>query len=288
MTPARNRAYPLVNTGYGVGVSGAAGECRAKQEPEVAVNLLIAIPTYNEGRGVEAVIERVKPYCTDILVVDDGSSDSTPRILEARSDVRILRHRVNQGYGQSLIDAFAYADREGFDWVITMDADGQHVAESIPDFVAEIRTGEWDMISGSRYLAALSNDDLPPIERRNVNHRITTILNNEFGLELTDSFCGFKAHRTRSMIELNLSEQGYAFPLQLWPRVWERGVRMKEIAVRRIYNDPNRSFGANLDDAGRRFNHYLAVLNAELVRMGREPVNVELSPKQKLGCGCRG
>lgn len=252
------------------------------------MNLLIAIPTYNEGRGVEAVIDRVKPYCPNILIVDDGSSDSTPQILEARSDIRVLRHEPNQGYGQSLIDAFAYADREGFDWVITMDADGQHEAESIPDFVTEIGTGEWDMISGSRYLAALSNDDLPPIERRNINHRVTTILNNEFGMELTDSFCGFKAHRTASMMKLDLSEKGYAFPLQLWPRVSEQGVRMKEIAVRRIYNDPNRSFGANLDDAERRFAHYMSVLNAELTRMGREPVVAELSPKLKIVCGCRG
>lgn len=267
------------------------------------VKLLIAIPTYNEARHVESVIDQVKPYCQDILIIDDGSSDATPAILAKRSDIRVLRHDPNQGYGQSLIDAFRYADREGFDWVITMDADGQHEAESIPNFVEAIQSGEWDLISGSRYLAALSNDDLPPIERRHINHRVTTILNNEFGMELTDSFCGFKAHRTSAMLKLDLTETGYAFPLQLWPRVWEQGVRMKEIAVRRIYNDPNRSFGVNLDDADRRFKHYLSVLNAELVRMGRPAVEAE-SPSREaqrlaeqkpvqqktlsLGCGCRG
>jgi glycosyltransferase involved in cell wall biosynthesis len=255
---------------------------------EDAVNLLIAIPTYNESKHVNAVVDRVKPYCSDILIIDDGSSDLTPAILGARKDIRVLRHARNQGYGQSLIDAFAYADREGFDWVITMDADGQHEAESIPDFVEAIRSGEWDMISGSRYLAALSNDDLPPVERRNINHRITTILNNLFGMELTDSFCGFKAHRTSTMVKLGLTEPGYAFPLQLWPRVWEAGVRMKEIAVRRIYNDPNRTFGADLDDAERRFRHYLNVLNAELVRMNHAPVVADLMPRVKLGSCCRG
>ncbi len=252
------------------------------------MKLLIAIPTYNEGQQVNAVIDSVKPLCPNILIVDDGSRPETAEILDARDDIRVLRHETNKGYGQSLIDAFAYADREGFDWVITMDSDGQHEAESIPDFVEAIKTGEWDMISGSRYLAALSNDDLPPIERRNINHRITTILNNEFGMELTDSFCGFKAHRTSAMMKMNLTEAGYAFPLQLWPRVWEQGVRTKEIAVRRIYNDPNRSFGANLDDAERRFKHYMSVLNAEMDRMNRTPVTAELNPRVKLGCGCRG
>lgn len=255
------------------------------------MNLLIAIPTYNEGRKVVDIIEQVKPFARQILIVDDGSKDETPQILAGRDDVRVLTHSPNQGYGQSLIDAFAYAAREGFDWLITMDADGQHEAESIPEFAREIATGEWDLISGSRYLGARDGDDLPPPERRNVNHRITTILNNTFGMELTDSFCGFKAHRVSSMIEMGLTEAGYAFPLQLWPRVWGQKLRMKEIAVRRIYNDPNRTFGADLDDAERRFAHYVGVLNVELARLGRPPVEETLLPARRqvsLGCGCRG
>ena len=255
------------------------------------MNLLIAIPTYNEGKKVADVIEQVRPFAREILIVDDGSKDETPQILAARPDVRAITHAPNKGYGQSLIDAFTYAGREGFDWLITMDADGQHEAESIPEFVREIETGEWDLISGSRYLGSRDGDDLPPPERRNVNHRITTILNNQFGMELTDSFCGFKAHRVSSMLEMNLTEAGYAFPLQLWPRVWEQKLRMKEIGVRRIYNDPNRTFGADLDDAERRFTHYVGVLNVELARLGRPPVEIELAaPKRQvqLGCGCRG
>jgi dolichol-phosphate mannosyltransferase len=252
------------------------------------MKLLIAIPTYNEAKYVDSVIDDIKPYASDILIVDDGSSDATPDILARRSDVRVLRHEPNQGYGRSLIDAFAYAGKHGFDWVITMDADGQHDAKSIPDFVREIETDEWDLISGSRYLAARSNDDLPPVERRNVNHRITTILNNLMGCELTDSFCGFKAHRVSSMLSLDLDENGYAFPLQLWPRAWNAGLRMKEIGVRRIYNDPNRSFGADLDDADRRMAHYLAVLNRELVRMGKPAIEVEPARRSlTVGCGCR-
>ena len=259
------------------------------------MNLLIAIPTYNEVKHVNDVIDQVRAYHPDILMVDDGSSDGTADVLAARAaagDVRVLRHDPNQGYGQSLIDAFRYADRNGFDWVLTMDADGQHEADSIPDFIAAIQTDDWDLISGSRYLAAKSNDDLPPPERRNVNHRITTILNNAFGMELTDSFCGFKAHRVSSMLKLNLTEAGYAFPLQLWPRVYSHNLRMKEIAVRRIYIDPNRSFGADLDDADRRLKHYLTVLNGEMMTMNRSPIELEAPQRATrvtgLGCGCRG
>ncbi|MFT3787140.1 MAG: glycosyltransferase family 2 protein [Tepidisphaeraceae bacterium] len=255
------------------------------------MRLLIAIPTFNEARHLERVLGEVAPYCPDVLLVDDGSSDATPQILERyRDTVHVLRHPKNMGYGQSLIDAFAWADRAGFDWVITMDADGQHEAESIPDFIREIRTGEWDLISGSRYLAARNDDDLPPLERRHVNHRITTLMNNLFRMELTDSFCGFKAHRVASMIDLKLTEPGYAFPLQLWPRVYASKLRLKEIPVRRIYNDPNRSFGTHLDDADRRLKHYLTVLNAELRDLGMpEMTDAPVLPARqpvKHCCGC--
>jgi glycosyltransferase involved in cell wall biosynthesis len=255
------------------------------------MRLLVAIPTYNESKHLERVLGEVLPHCRNVLVVDDGSTDNSPAILDrlARMErgVSVLRHPVNKGYGQSLIDAFTYADANRFDWVITMDADGQHEAESIPEFVREIQTNELDLISGSRYLAARGDDDLPPIERRNVNHRVTTLLNNLFRMELTDSFCGFKAHRVASMIDLKLTETGYAFPLQLWPRVWASKLRLKEIPVRRIYNDPNRTFGAKLDDVEIRLQHYLTVLNAELRSLGM--IEVTHAPDvavRKACCGC--
>ncbi len=261
---------------------------------------LIVIPTYNEAKNVLGVIEQILPFAgrssgqADILVIDDASTDATPEILAGVPLVRLLRHPKNMGYGQAMIDGFEYAYENGFDWVITMDADGQHEAESIPDFLAEMASDQWDLISGSRYLAGRGDDDLPPPERRTINHRVTGLINNYFGLELTDSFCGFKAHRTKSMIDLNLTETGYAFPLQLWPRVWENRLRMKEIPVRRIYNDPNRSFGAHLDDAEIRFEHYRNVLNRELARLGLTPIAASggkppaapLAPKPRVGHGC--
>lgn len=259
---------------------------RPANATEANLNILIAVPVYNEAGNLRSVLENVQAAHPHILVVDDGSTDATPDILRSFPAVRTLRHPVNSGYGSSLIDAFHYAGENGFDWVITMDADGQHEVDSIPDFIAEIETENWDIISGSRYLAARSDDDLPPPERRGINHRITKILNNEFRFEITDAFCGFKAHRTESMLKLNLTEPGYAFPMQFWPRVFEHGLRLREIPVRRIYNDPNRTFGSGLDAADTRLRHYLDVLNTELVRMGRPPVALPNPKPQAKGC-CR-
>ena len=90
------------------------------------MRLLIAIPVFNEQKYLGRVLDKVRQFHGDILVIDDGSSDDTPKILAARDDIKVIRHPTNLGYGRSLIDAFDYARRHGYDWVITMDCDEQH------------------------------------------------------------------------------------------------------------------------------------------------------------------
>jgi dolichol-phosphate mannosyltransferase len=230
------------------------------------VNLLIAIPVYNEIEHLAGVIRQVKAYAQDILLIDDGSTDGTSELLAARSDVKVIHHAKNAGYGQSLIDAFNFAGEHGYDWVITMDCDEQHEPAMIPEFIRHIETDCWDIISGSRYLRPRRDDDLPPGDRRRINQILTAAINDRLGLQLTDAFCGFKAHRVSSALRLNLDEAGYAFPMQLWPRAVAAGLRITEISVRRIYNDPNRQFGGGLDDADNRLRHYRQVLDREIAR----------------------
>jgi dolichol-phosphate mannosyltransferase len=250
--------------------------------------LLIAIPVFNERKYVEHVLAKVRQYHDQILLVDDGSTDGTGDYLACRSDIHLIRHPDNRGYGQSLIDAFAWAEQggRGYDWVITMDCDEQHEPERIPDFIRAIETDQWDLISGSRYLENRLDNDLPPTDRRAINAQITSILNDCYQLKLTDAFCGFKAHRMSAMRKLTLDIPGYAFPMQLWPQVAHHQLRVTEIPVRLIYNDPTRHFGGMLDDAGHRLRHYLDVLCAEQKRIDA------LTPHRAAArvaspCGCK-
>ena len=247
------------------------------------MRLLIAIPVFNERKYVEDVLRKVHRFHDQILLVDDGSTDGTAEYLASRSDIHLIRHPENRGYGQSLIDAFTWAEARGYDWVITMDCDEQHEPERIPDFQRTIASDQWDIISGSRYMQEMNGNDLPPTDRRSINHFITTTLNDCYGLRLTDAFCGFKAHRMSAMRKLRLDIPGYAFPMQLWPQVVAAKLRVTEIPVRLIYNDPTRHFGGMLDDPDNRLRHYLDVLCKEQKRLDASVLEKNDVP---CPCGC--
>lgn len=231
--------------------------------------ILLAIPVFNEARHIESVIGKVAFWARDILVIDDGSTDETPMLL-ASQQVEVIRHAENRGYGRSIRDMLRWADFDGFDWLITMDCDEQHEPAEIPAFIAQIECDDADVISGSRYLAPHLEDDDPPPDRRTINKRILNELENTIGLKLTDAFCGFKAYRIAACRDLHLDVDGYEFPMQFWVQAVANSLRIREIPVRLIYNDPTRSFGGPLDDSDNRLESYLATMHRELARCAEQ------------------
>ncbi|WP_437230834.1 glycosyltransferase family 2 protein [Planctomicrobium sp. SH661] len=229
--------------------------------------VLTALPVYNEEKHLLEVLEQVRQYSNDILVVDDGSSDRTPLLLQECEGIAVIRHPKNQGYGAGLRSAFNYALENKYDVLVTIDCDGQHQPRLIPELAAEIYSDEdqpWDIISGSRYLEIFDDNSIPPEERRKVNVEITRQLYQCFGLKLTDSFCGFKAYRVDALKVFDITELGYAMPLQLWVQAVRHRLRIKEFAVPLIYLDEARSFGGALDDSERRLRYYREVLQREM------------------------
>jgi dolichol-phosphate mannosyltransferase len=201
----------------------------------------------------------------------------------------VIRHARNKGYGRSIRDAFRYAAWENFDWVVTIDCDEQHEPEQLPEFIARAAENDLDIVSGSRYLLPRLPDTWVPGDRRRINRVITEEINQRLGLTLTDTFCGYKAHRVSAMQRLRLSESGYAFPMQLWVQAVAEGLRIGELPTALIYNDPNRSFGAVLDNADVRLAHYRSVMHRELRRCASRLPERALatdSSTDLLGCFC--
>jgi len=226
------------------------------------VKLLTAIPVYNEARHLASVLAEVRRYSPDILVINDGSTDGTAELLARQSDLTVLTHPHNRGYGAALISAFGYAVAHGIDVLITMDCDGQHEPARIPVLLEAIHDA--DIVSGSRYLRDFRQDTAPPQDRRQINQIVTAELNDLLGLHLTDAFCGFKAYRGAPLARLHITEAGWGMPLQLWVQAARLGLRVKEVGVPRVYLDPKRAFGGVLNDASARLSYYRGVITDAL------------------------
>ena len=236
----------------------------------MSLRVLTALPVFNEESHVLPVIEEVKKYAKEILVVDDGSSDRTSEILKTIDGIYVVRHQQNQGYGAALRTAFTYALAGQYDVLVTIDCDGQHQPVLIPEMAAAVFNQPdrpADIVSGSRYLKVFPGASVPPVERRRINIQITEWLNHQFSLDLTDAFCGFKAYRVDSLARLRVTELGYAMPLQVWVQAAAQKMKIVEFAVPIVYLEEERSFGGSLDVAATRLAYYHEVLDREMASL---------------------
>jgi dolichol-phosphate mannosyltransferase len=240
----------------------------AKAGGHRTMRILTAIPVFNEEPHLQSVLSEVLRHAGDVLVVDDGSTDGTSALLRGFSTVHVIRHPRNLGYGAGLRSAFGRAIDAGYDGLVTLDCDGQHEPSLIPTIAAHL--DEADIVSGSRYLTVFDPSQIPPEQRRRINVEVTRWLNECLGLNLTDAFCGFKAYRTSALEKLDITDNGYAMPLQVWVQAAQHGLRIVEEPVPLVYLDESRAFGGALDDAEYRLNHYRAVFQEAMARSGLE------------------
>jgi dolichol-phosphate mannosyltransferase len=127
-----------------------------------------------------------------------------------------------------------------------------------------------------------------PADRRRINMQLTDELNGRLGLHLTDAFCGFKAYRTSSLARLELTETGYAMPLELWVQAACHGLKIVESPVPLVYLDEERSFGGALDNAATRLAHYHEVIDRAVARCRDKAFSAEQPRRPSTGVvqGC--
>jgi glycosyltransferase involved in cell wall biosynthesis len=157
------------------------------------VKILVIIPAYNEEQSLPSVIEKIgaNPIKTDIVVINDSSSDQT-HIVAEKEGVLVVNLCTNLGIGGAVQTGFKYAQLQGYDIAIQVDADGQHNPDQIPQLIQPILDNKADMVIGSRFLDVESNYT-PPVMRQIGMHLFSNITSLIVGHPITDTTSGFRA-----------------------------------------------------------------------------------------------
>jgi len=162
------------------------------------VRTVAVIPAYNEAETIGPVIDETGAYVDRIVVVDDGSSDGTAAIARDHG-AAVVEHVFNTGVGGAVRTGYQYAIKHDYDWVVQVDADGQHDPAKIPELM-DVATDGYDMVIASRYLNESYQDYSAT---RNVGIQFFTRLVNALGdIEITDVTSGFRVYRVSMLAEI--------------------------------------------------------------------------------------
>jgi glycosyltransferase involved in cell wall biosynthesis len=184
------------------------------------------IPALNAERTVPRVIEAARQQIEPVVVIDDGSSDRTGEVARAAGAI-VLRHEVNRGKGAALKTGFRWARENGYDGVITLDADGQHLPSEVPKFLRQRQAGGEDLIIGGR--AHLFGQMLP--RRRNANRFSAWCIAKCSGVPITDSQSGFRFYSGRLIDAIQLRTDGFDMESEVIVRAGRKGFRIVTIPI---------------------------------------------------------
>lgn len=193
----------------------------------------IIIPTYNNAGTIAQVVEDVKHYADDIIVVNDGCTDDTANILAGIDGIDVVSYMPNRGKGHALKVGFQYALEKGFDSAITMDADGQHYADDILSFLEAWSQNPRALIVGSRNLQSKNMPGKNTFANKFSNFwfHVQTLQN------LPDTQTGFRLYPLRQMKGLRWITSRYEAELEMLVFAAWHGVRLVPIKINVFYPD---------------------------------------------------
>jgi glycosyltransferase involved in cell wall biosynthesis len=192
----------------------------------------ILIPAYQEGSRIGAVVTEVLPFCSRIVVVDDGSADNTADAAR-QAGATVLVHDQNQGKGAALQTGFAYAREQGAAFVLTMDGDGQHAPADIPVFLDAFARGEAPVLVGNR----MDDPKSMPLVRRLTNRFMSWLLSCKMGQRVPDTQNGFRLYQTDVLPDMSGGDARFAAESEILLILARQGVRIGSVPVHIIYGD---------------------------------------------------
>ena len=190
----------------------------------------VIIPAYREAGRIAAVVEGVKAFVSDVIVVDDGSPDETASQAE-RAGARVVRHPLNRGKGAALDTGFRAARERGFDFAITLDGDGQHAPGDLPAFIQAFRQSGTPVLIGSR----MSDTRDMPWVRCVTNRIMSWLLSREMGQWVPDTQCGYRLYALAVVPEISAQSTRFAAESEILMELSHRGVKIGSVPITTIY-----------------------------------------------------
>ena len=199
------------------------------------MNLIVLIPAYRAEQTLPELIRRVRGVLPDagILVIDDGSPDATARLAEENGAI-VLSHTANRGKGAALQTGFDYIrSQTSVDFVLTMDADLQHLPEDIPNFIAVQKETNADLVAGWRQRGGTRM----PFHRRMSNTITSALVGIRTGVLIKDSQCGFRLIRKKVLEKVFTVSCGYEAETEFLIKAAKRGFRFAWAPVQTVYGE---------------------------------------------------
>ncbi len=196
-----------------------------------ASKILVVVPTYNNPLTLAQVVEEVKGYSDEVLIVNDGSTEGiTPQIIESLG-VNSISYSPHRGKGYAIRQALRYAAREGYNYILTIDSDGQHYPSDIERFVDAVEESPGSLIIGSRNLRA----DNMPSKNTFANKFSNFWYHVETGQKLEDTQSGYRLYPIKNLALKHYFSNRYEFEVEVIVRAAWRGINVINIPIRVYY-----------------------------------------------------
>ena len=189
------------------------------------MKITVGIPAYNEEKNIAKIIVKLKKTVDQIIVCDDGSTDSTSEIAESLG-ATVVKHAKNSGYGMAIRSIFLKSREINADILVTLDADGQHKIEDINKIIKPVVDGEADISIGSRFLKEDSNT---PGYRKLGVKIITKVTNSSLSEKITDAQSGFRAYNNKVLQSLTPADSGMGISTEILIKSSNLGLKIVEV-----------------------------------------------------------
>lgn len=206
------------------------------------LNCCVLIPTYNNAKTIENVIKTTLEYCDDVIVVNDGCTDNTSEILNKFPQIKCVTHRTNRGKGKGLRNGFQKAVELGFDYVISIDSDGQHFPKDFILFLNKIEKEPGSLIIGARNMSV---DNVPG--KSTFGNKFSNFwFWAETGISLPDTQSGYRLYPVKRLQKIWLFTNKFELEIEVIVKAAWHGIPVVSVPVN-VYYAP----------AGERVSHFI-------------------------------